>query len=207
MSATRPAAALLTAATYRSMPWRNGLGTTTEIAVEPGPADRFHWRLSIAEVAQSGPFSAFDGYDRVIAVVAGPGMRLAVDGRPAILLDQASAPYGFPGDAPTECTLVGGPIRDFNLILDRASTAGILARLRFTGAPLPVALDGGTVLVHALAGPIEADAGALGRWLVPEGATLRLDHATGPMVLTGEAGAHALLATIKRRQGSNKSEI
>ena len=64
------------------MPWRNGLGTTTEIAAEPSADGRFHWRLSIADVAQSGPFSSFEGYDRTIAVVAGAGMRLAVAGQP-----------------------------------------------------------------------------------------------------------------------------
>src|SRR5579859_6225442 len=105
---------------YRVMPWRNGQGTTAEIALEPGDGGRFRWRLSIADVAASGPFSDFAGYDRVIAVVGGAGMRLAVAGRPPIELTQASEPYAFAGEAATECTLLQGPIRDFNLMTDRA---------------------------------------------------------------------------------------
>jgi environmental stress-induced protein Ves len=199
MSPTTPSVALLTAEAYRAMPWRNGRGTTTEIALAPGIGDRFLWRLSIADVPSSGPFSLFAGYDRLIAVVAGAGMRLAVEGRPTVLLDRESAPYGFPGDAPTECTLVDGPIQDFNLIFDRQSTTGTLARLRLPNAPLPISLDGGIVLLHALTGRLTVDAGALGAWAVPEGATLRLDQAIGTMALDGAVGGQALLATIKPR--------
>src|SRR5215472_7923266 len=106
---------------YRVMPWRNGLGTTAEIATEPGAAGRFRWRLSIADVAASGPFSDFAGYDRVIAVASGAGMRLAVAGRAPVELTRDSQPYALPGEAATECTLLEGPIRDFNLMTDRAT--------------------------------------------------------------------------------------
>ena len=40
---------------------KNGFGTTTEIAIDPpgaGVGGRFRWRLSIADVERSGPFSA-----------------------------------------------------------------------------------------------------------------------------------------------------
>ena len=50
------------------MPWKNGYGSTTELAVEPPDAalDRFDWRVSVAELRGSGPFSTFPGYDRII---------------------------------------------------------------------------------------------------------------------------------------------
>jgi hypothetical protein len=184
---------LLTASAYRTMPWRNGLGTTVEIALDPGVDGRFHWRLSIADVAQSGPFSRFDGYDRVIAVVAGAGMRLAVAGRPSVLIDRESAPHAFPGDAATECALIDGPIRDFNLIFDRATTDGSVVALR---APGPIALAGGTALLHARLGSVQVDAGAEGNWDVPEGDTLRLDGLEGKIGITG---GQALLAQIRKR--------
>lgn len=184
---------LLTAAAYRAMPWRNGLGTTVEIAIEPGPDGRFRWRLSIADVAQSGPFSSFDGYDRVIAVVAGAGMRLAVAGRPRVLIDRDSAPHAFPGDAATDCALIDGPIRDFNLIFDRATVDGNVAALR---APQSVALAGGTALLHAQVGSLQVDVGAEGSRSVPEGDTLRLDGVNGTIRV---AGGRALLARIQRR--------
>ncbi len=188
-----PRVTLLPASDYRTMPWRNGLGTTTEIAVEPGTDGRFHWRLSIADVAQSGPFSRFDGYDRTIAVVAGAGMRLAVDGRPTVLIDQDAAPHDFPGDAATECTLIDGPIRDFNLIVDRASARGRVVGLR---AAQSIGIDGGTALLHALKGGFTIDAGPHGTWMVPEGDTLRLDGLIGTANISGLDDGRALLATI-----------
>ena len=190
---TSPLIALLPARAYRAMPWRNGLGTTTEIAVEPGADGRFHWRLSIADVAQSGPFSSFDGYDRTIAVVAGAGMRLAVDGRPTVLIDQGSAPHDFPGDAATDCRLIDGPIRDFNLIVDRATARG---RVVGISAAQSIVLDGGTVLLHALRGGFTADVGLLDVWTVPEGDTLRLDGVEGALTISGPDDGRALLATI-----------
>jgi uncharacterized protein len=184
---------LLTATAYRAMPWRNGLGTTTEIAVEPAADGRFRWRLSIADVTQSGPFSAFDGYDRIIAVIAGAGMRLAVDGRPRVLIDRDSAPHAFPGDAATDCVLIAGPIRDFNLILDRATTRGSVVALR---GPQSIALDGGTALIHALHGIATVDADPEGSWTIAEGDTLWLDDYSGTITL---AGGRVLLATIRPR--------
>jgi environmental stress-induced protein Ves len=45
---------------YRRMAWKNGKGTTTEIAVHPANAGLagapFEWRVSIADVPESGPF-------------------------------------------------------------------------------------------------------------------------------------------------------
>jgi environmental stress-induced protein Ves len=191
-----PTITLLPASGYRAMPWRNGLGTTTEIAVEPGAAEgRFRWRLSIADVAQSGPFSIFDGYDRVIAVAAGAGMRLAVAGRPTALLDQSAAPYDFPGDADTGCSLIDGPIRDFNLITDRATVLGRVVAMQAQS----VVLDGETALLHALRGAFEVDAAAHGQWAVPEGDTLRLDGVAGEIRIGGPADGRALLATILAR--------
>ena len=55
---------------YRLMPWKNGLGTTTEIAIHPAEADLagqpFDWRVSMADVTTDGEFSRFPGYDRSI---------------------------------------------------------------------------------------------------------------------------------------------
>ncbi|MFE9253171.1 HutD family protein [Streptomyces sp. NPDC007088] len=119
---------------YRVMPWKNGGGTTREVAsgsVRAGsapapsapvpPADGFDWRVSVADVDAGGPFSAFPGVDRVITLVEGSGMVLTVDGtsRPVGPL----SPFAFPGDAVTDCRLEAGPVRDMNVMTrrDRAS--------------------------------------------------------------------------------------
>lgn len=104
------------------MPWRNGLGSTLEIARDT-PADDFGWRISLADVTQAGPFSPFAGMTRIISVIEGAGMRLHVDGESTAPLGRWQA-FVFSGDAQVECELLDGPIRDFNLIYraDRYAT-------------------------------------------------------------------------------------
>lgn len=107
---------LYRAADYPRMPWRNGGGTTQEVACNPGGSTAaFDWRLSIADVAQDGGFSAFTGYQRIITVLEGQGIQLTVDGQEQAPLTPRRA-YAFSGGAQVQCRLLNGPIRDFNLI-------------------------------------------------------------------------------------------
>lgn len=107
---------LYRAADYPRMPWRNGGGTTQEVACNPGGhTASFGWRLSLADVAQDGSFSAFGGYQRIITVLEGRGIELTVDGQRQPPLAPRVA-YAFSGDAQVACRLLDGPIRDFNLI-------------------------------------------------------------------------------------------
>ena len=107
---------VLRAVDYPRMPWKNGGGSTEEITRDAGTGlDGFGWRLSIADIGESGGFSTFAGYQRVITVLQGEGMTLTVDGqdtRPLLPLD----PFAFSGESQVSCTLLGGAIRDFNLI-------------------------------------------------------------------------------------------
>lgn len=126
---------VLRAADHRVMPWKNGGGSTTEIAVFPEGAslDAFDWRISMAGVAVDGPFSAFAGIDRSLAVLEGEGIVLEVDGQPPVRLTGASAPARFPGDASTRAALIGGPILDLNVMTRRGRhrhrlTRQVLAR-------------------------------------------------------------------------------
>jgi environmental stress-induced protein Ves len=114
---------ILRADDYRRMPWKNGGGETVEIAVFPHDAsvDSFDWRISMAGVAEDGPFSIFPGVDRTLSVLEGNGIDLTIDGRGATRLTQASAPLAFPADAPTTARLVDGPIRDLNVMSRRGA--------------------------------------------------------------------------------------
>jgi len=104
------------------VPWKNGGGTTREIAVWPPGAglDDFAWRISVADIAADGPFSAFAGIDRHIALLEGAGVRLrAPDGSLDHRLDQAGEPFAFPGDVPVDASLIEGATRDFNVMTRR----------------------------------------------------------------------------------------
>ncbi|MFY0581861.1 HutD family protein [Cystobacter fuscus] len=106
---------------YRDMPWKNGGGITRELLrlPHPGEPERFLLRLSIATVASSGPFSLFPGVDRTLLFLEGEGMALRREGAPEVVLERGSAPFRFPGEVPFESRLLGGPVRDFNLMVDR----------------------------------------------------------------------------------------
>jgi environmental stress-induced protein Ves len=105
-----------------STPWKNGGGTTREIAVWPPEAGlgMFDWRVSIGTVAANGPFSMFPGMDRTIVLLDGAGMRLrSADGSVAHRLDEPHEPFAFSGDAAVDCILIGGPASDFNVMTRR----------------------------------------------------------------------------------------
>ncbi len=118
-------ARIVSPAQHRLMPWRNGGGTTAEIASEPAdtPAG-FRWRLSLAEVGTDGPFSAFPGCCRTIMLLSGRGMDLTIadpgDLPRTVRLDRPHEPFDFDGEATTSCKLVAGPVRDLNVIADRS---------------------------------------------------------------------------------------
>lgn len=112
---------ILRASDHKQMPWKNGGGVTTEIAVAPAGADagEFHWRVSMATVASDGPFSLFENIDRILTVLEGAGMDLDVAGMETTRLTAASAPFAFPGDVATSAKLVSGTIVDLNVMTRR----------------------------------------------------------------------------------------
>jgi environmental stress-induced protein Ves len=107
---------VLRATDYAAMPWKNGGGSTEEVARDAGDGlDAFGWRLSIADIEGSGGFSRFAGHQRIITVLQGAGMTLTIDGaRSEVLLP--GDPFAFSGDSEVICELVEGAIRDLNLI-------------------------------------------------------------------------------------------
>ncbi|MGQ9371167.1 HutD/Ves family protein [Azospirillum sp. ST 5-10] len=112
---------ILRARDHKRMPWKNGGGETTEVAVFPEGAglDDFGWRVSMARVAQDGPFSVFPGVDRTLSLLAGRAMDLDVDGRGTHRLTPHAPPLAFPADVPTAARLPDGPILDLNVMTRR----------------------------------------------------------------------------------------
>ncbi|MBZ9734772.1 HutD family protein [Mesorhizobium sp. CA18] len=142
---------ILRAADYRVMPWKNGGGTTTEIAVSPRGAglEDFDWRVSMARVETSGPFSSFAGIDRTLSVLEGEGIILDIADQAPARLTMASAPLAFPGDVPTGAALIGGPITDLNIMTRRGRMAHEVERRSFT-AEIRIAPRADTSLVLAV---------------------------------------------------------
>ncbi|MDE4040889.1 HutD family protein [Acinetobacter pittii] len=109
---------LIRADQYTKMLWKNGAGFTLEIARSQGDTD-FEWRISMADVSTSGPFSLFPNKQRIISVLEGHGMVLHVDDLPAKTLNQGDI-FAFHGESQVQSELVDGAIRDLNLIYDPA---------------------------------------------------------------------------------------
>ncbi|HWW27823.1 MAG TPA: HutD family protein, partial [Caulobacter sp.] len=104
--------------------------------------DGFDWRVSLADVAADGPFSAFPGVDRVLTMIAGDGLVLEIDGQPVRL--EPGAPLVFPGEAAVMARLTAGPIRDLNVMVRRGAWTARVEPWR--GAPALVS-DGPTLVV------------------------------------------------------------
>jgi hypothetical protein len=147
---------VLRAKDYPRMPWKNGGGSTEEITRDAGTGlDGFGWRLSIADIGESGGFSTFAGYERVITVLQGDGMTLSVDDqatRPLLPID----PFAFSGESQVSCTLLGGPIRDFNLIY---APQRYLARLQWLDGEQRFFSSAGAVLVFSVSEALEVQVG------------------------------------------------
>ena len=146
---------ILRAADYRVMPWKNGGGTTTEIAVSPDGAglDDFDWRVSMARVEGGGPFSGFAGVDRTLAVLEGEGIVLDIAGRPPAQVTWASAPLAFPADVPTTAALISGPITDLNVMTRRGRATHTVERL-LVSAPTDIRPTTATILILPLDGEV-----------------------------------------------------
>jgi environmental stress-induced protein Ves len=116
----------------RSQPWRNGGGVTHELlAWAPERAAGAHqadntqqtdWavRVSVADITQDGPFSAFPGIDRCFTVLQGAGVVLTLRGAD-LRLTPDSEPLAFDGADAPGCRLISGATRDLNLMV-RQST-------------------------------------------------------------------------------------
>jgi len=106
-------------------PWKNGGGVTRELCSYPATAsfDQFIWRVSIADVTQSGPFSSFPGVDRVITLLQGEGMQLLSADGDRTLLTPLQA-HRFRGEEQISAQLEGVACLDFNLMLRRGAATG-----------------------------------------------------------------------------------
>jgi len=147
---------------YRTMPWKNGGGTTTEVLTLPEGAtlETFEARVSFAHVASDGPFSLFEGVDRTLVVTSGAGLTLHMADDADVTLDLHSRPLVFTGEDPCTATLTEGPITDLNVMTRRARLKHRAARVTL-GTDQSVTCTGALSLLVVLAGEILAtdDAG------------------------------------------------
>lgn len=132
-------------ADLRPVRWKNGGGTTVELARGPvdgtpsagASSNDSGWRLSIADVDRAGDFSSFEGMERILTVIDGELLVLTVDGHEQGL--ERFRPFRFDGGAPASAVLPTGAIRDLGLITRRGSFSGHVTILELSKKrPLPL---------------------------------------------------------------------
>jgi environmental stress-induced protein Ves len=116
------------------VPWKNGGGSTTEIAIGPPDAgfEDFDWRVSLATIEKDGAFSLFPGVDRTLALVEGHGMTLEIDGEPTMVTDLDPV-VAFDGSSQVIAKLNRGGSTDFNAMTRSERCYHTFGRRRLLG--------------------------------------------------------------------------
>ena len=133
-------------------PWKNGGGVTREALRVPPSGDPFLWRVSVAQIDRSGPFSNFAGYNRTMVLLRGNGVDLTGSNGDRYRLRSIGDLIEFDGAHAMQCVLEAGPCVDLNLIASK-SLPTVHARVHRLQEPLAMPAGGaGSTLIF----PIDA---------------------------------------------------
>jgi uncharacterized protein len=112
---------------FKPVPWKNGGGITREAIRVPAQGAAFVWRVSVAQIDASGPFSDFAAYNRTMVLLKGAGLELEFGNGQQRVLDRVGEMAQFDGALATHCRLLDGPCVDLNLMV--AKTKPMIARV------------------------------------------------------------------------------
>jgi hypothetical protein len=141
---------------FTATAWKNGGGITHEAIRVPPTGDAFLWRVSVAQIDASGPFSDFSGFDRKMVLLQGGGIALEFGGGEQRVLRSIGDCVEFDGATPARCELLDGPCVDLNLMVSQSlRTAARVERLR--EPTLVAAARGEAVLIFGIQDPLSLD--------------------------------------------------
>ncbi|HMI76670.1 MAG TPA: HutD family protein [Steroidobacteraceae bacterium] len=147
---------------FTATPWRNGGGITYEAMRVPPGGDPFLWRVSVAHIDSSGPFSDFAGYSRSMVLLRGAGLTLKFGNGEQRVLQKIGDSAAFDGAMPTQCELLQGPCVDLNFMSSKSLRAD--ARIvRLDQGPTALSAPD-SALIFSLEAPLllDGDAGDAG---------------------------------------------
>jgi environmental stress-induced protein Ves len=110
---------------FAAAPWKNGGGITHEAIRVPAGGDSFRWRVSVAHIDASGPFSDFSAYNRKMVLLRGAGLALKFAGGEQKVLRHIGELAEFDGAVSTYCELLSGPCVDLNLMVLKSAHAHV----------------------------------------------------------------------------------
>jgi hypothetical protein len=194
-----PGLQIIRNASFTATPWKNGGGITHEAIRVPAQGDPFQWRVSVAHIDASGPFSEFAEHNRTMVLLRGGGIELRFAGGKSQALTEPGELIEFDGADRAYCELLKGPCVDLNLMVLKSQRAS--ARVERVIEPLPLgAARDETTLVFAIDGSCElAIGGGKNQILEPWDLAL-LSQGSGELrrVQTADGRSSAVfLATLK----------
>jgi uncharacterized protein len=184
---------------FTPAPWKNGGGVTREAIRVPANGDPFRWRVSVAHIERSGPFSDFAAYQRIMVLLKGGGAALKfANGDERLLLNVGDLAQ-FDGALPAQCELQSGPCVDLNLMAAK-SLQGVDTWVRRLHEPLELpAARGRATLVFAIDAPLKLQAGADdAASLEPWDLAVIADSDGAATVAAAAAAALVFVATLPR---------
>jgi uncharacterized protein len=110
-------------ASFIPTPWKNGGGITHEAIRDPPGDGAFRWRVSVAHIDASGPFSEFAEYNRTMALLRGAGVELRFADGAHKTLRKVGELVEFDGAVAVHCELLNGPCVDLNLMTLKSDSA------------------------------------------------------------------------------------
>jgi environmental stress-induced protein Ves len=177
---------------FKIMRWKNGRGTSAQIAIEPPLAvaatDPFHWRLSTALVLGSHEFSVYSGYERVIMVVRGNGLVLNEHTLPPFI------PYHFSGSEKVSADLLMGPVEDIGVIYDPKVCKAQMRNLLNTEQSIQQLDPSTTTFLYCTERSIQC-----GDQLIKEGSALRIDGEFEQNLLWNDSARGILIEVLKNK--------
>ncbi len=185
MASSRLSAVILRKNERQKMPWKNGQGLTSEIAVYPDDSNisenSFLWRLSSAEIATEGSFSSFPGYERYLALVKGDALQLNFEPSKRKVLLQLGKVCRFSGSDSVSSVLSKGPIEDLNLIYEESRVKTVFESIVLKSKPRSFEMSGTVGFVYCVEGAVSVLVfPGEKKFQIPEGDSLRLDLAQEP---------------------------
>ena len=112
-----PKLQIIRKASFKATPWKNGGGITHEALRVPESGDPFRWRVSVAHIDASGPFSEFAEYNRKMVLLQGAGVELRFADGVNKSLRNVGELVEFDGAVAAQCELLKGPCVDLNLMV------------------------------------------------------------------------------------------
>lgn len=191
---------------YTAMPWKNGRGTSLQIAAFPNDADAesCDWRVALATMDTPCEFSLYPGVDRSLSLISGGALRLTskcdeYSYSNEIKLTQGAV-FSWPGEQQIDATADGNglfSICDFNIMTRRSNCSHTLAFCNIQDEQ--IVCRGQIVVVFCVDGTVDVVESEQVRQLLPRDSLLVQAESTETLAVRIRGhSAKYLLATIQK---------